>query len=65
MEHYSLLRQFADSWFLLVMFAIFVGIILWVIFGKSKSYRDSANIVFRHEDRPEGTGAGDGKENGK
>lgn len=53
METYSLLREFADSWALLVLFVFFVGVILWVFRpGASAAYRDSANIPFRHEDRP-------------
>ena len=30
METYSLLRQFADSWMLLVLFAFFIGVVIWV-----------------------------------
>jgi cytochrome c oxidase cbb3-type subunit IV len=53
MEEYTLLRQFADSWMLLVLFAFFVGIILWVFRpGSSKVYKDTADIPFRHEDKP-------------
>jgi len=53
MEEYSLLRQFADSWMLLVLFAFFVGILFWVFRpGSSKTYRDTADIPFRHEDKP-------------
>jgi len=54
METYSLLRQFADSWMLLTLFAFFVGMVLWVLFrpGSSKTYSDVANIPFRHEDKP-------------
>lgn len=53
MEEYTLLRQFADSWMLLTLFAFFVGIILWVLRpGSSKTYRDTASIPFRHEDKP-------------
>jgi len=53
MEEYSILRQFADSWMLLVLFAFFVGVILWVLRpGSSKTYQDTANIPFRHEDKP-------------
>lgn len=65
MDRYSLLRHFADSWFLLAMFSFFTGIVLWVIFGRSKSYRDSANMIFRHEDAPDEDGPARGKENGK
>ena len=54
METYSLLREFADSWVLLALFTFFVVMVLWVIFrpGSSKTYRDVANIPFRHEDKP-------------
>ena len=65
MEHYTLLRHFADSWLLLVMFSFFTGIIIWVIFSKSRSYRDSANMIFRHEDSPDEDGPVGGKENGR
>ena len=30
MEEYTILRQFADSWMLLVLFAFFIGVVLWV-----------------------------------
>jgi len=53
METYSLLREFADSWVLLMMFAVFVGVVLWVFRpGSSATHRDTANIPFRHDDKP-------------
>ena len=53
METYTFLRQLADSWFLLAMFAFFVGVILWVLRpGSSATYRDTANSIFRNEDKP-------------
>ena len=53
METYSLLRQFADSWMLLVLFLFFVGVVLWVIRpGSNKTHKETANIPFRHEDKP-------------
>ena len=53
MEEYTLLRQFADSWMLLLLFAVFVGIVIRVFRpGAGKEYRDIANIPFRHEDKP-------------
>jgi cytochrome c oxidase cbb3-type subunit 4 len=43
METYSLLRQFADSWMLLVLFTFFVGVVLWVFRpGATKSYENPA-----------------------
>lgn len=53
METYSLLRQFADSWMLLSLFAFFVGVILFVMRpGSTKVYRDVADIPFRHDEKP-------------
>ncbi len=53
MEEYTLLRQFADSWMLLLLFAFFVGVVIWVFRPGSKStYADTADIPFRHEDKP-------------
>lgn len=53
METYSFLRELADSWGLLAMFVFFIGIILWAFRpGSGKVYEDTANIPFRHDDRP-------------
>ena len=53
METYSLLREFADSWMLLTLFVFFVGMVLWVFRpGSRKTHQDTANIPFRHDDRP-------------
>ena len=53
METYSLLREFADSWMLLVLFCVFVGIWFWVIRpGSSKTHRDAATMIFRNDERP-------------
>lgn len=53
METYSFLRELADSWFLLAMFCFFVGVIVWVFRpGSSAQHQDTANIVFRHPDKP-------------
>lgn len=53
MEEYTFLRQLADSWMLLGLVAFFVGIILWVFRPGSKAvYSDTANIPFRHVDKP-------------
>ena len=53
METYSLLRQFADSWMLLVLFGFFVGIFFWVIRPGSREIHDqTSTIPFRNEDRP-------------
>ncbi len=53
MEEYTFLRQFADSWMLVMLFVFFLGVIVWVLRpGSSKVYKDTANIPFRHEDKP-------------
>ncbi|MDZ7708982.1 MAG: cbb3-type cytochrome c oxidase subunit 3 [Roseovarius sp.] len=63
METYSLLRQFADSWMLLALFAFFIGVVIWVFRpGASKTYEDPANIPFRHEDKPAPDDDADAKE---
>ncbi|MDF1856691.1 cbb3-type cytochrome c oxidase subunit 3 [Pseudooceanicola sp.] len=53
MDFYSLLREFADSWMLLVLFGFFVGVIFWVFRpGSRKTYADTAMIPFRNEQAP-------------
>jgi cytochrome c oxidase cbb3-type subunit IV len=53
MELYTFLRQFADSWMLLFLFSVFVAVVIWAFRpGSSKTYEDTANIPFRHEDKP-------------
>lgn len=53
METYSILREFADSWMLLLLVLFFLGIIVWVFRpGSTKTYKDTANIPFRHDSAP-------------
>jgi len=53
MSTYETLRHFADSWGLLFMFLIFLAIVVWVLRpGARKSYREQADIPFKHDDRP-------------
>ena len=53
METYSLLREFADSWMLLALFAFFVGVVFWVFRpAATESYENPSTIPFRHEDKP-------------
>ena len=55
MDTYSLLREFADSWMLLTLFLFFGGVVFWVFRpGSSKTYEDTADIPFRHADKPAG-----------
>jgi cytochrome c oxidase cbb3-type subunit 4 len=53
METYSFLREFADTWMLVALFVFFVGVVLYVFRpGSRKLHQDTANIPFRHEDKP-------------
>lgn len=48
MQTYTILREFADSWFLLVMFAFFIGAGLWAFWPSQRANRDdAAQIPFR------------------
>jgi cytochrome c oxidase cbb3-type subunit 4 len=50
---YHILREIADSWVLLAMFAFFVAAILWAFRpGSGATYKDASEVPFRHEDRP-------------
>lgn len=50
MDTYSLLREFADSWFLIVMFAFFIGAGVWAFWPSQQANRDdAAGIPFRNE----------------
>jgi cytochrome c oxidase cbb3-type subunit 4 len=53
MDTYSLMREFADSWMLLVLFCFFVGVVFWALRpGSKETHKDVAGIPFRHEDKP-------------
>ncbi len=53
MDTYSLLREIADSWVLLVLFALFIGAVLWALRpGSREVHREIANIPFQHDDAP-------------
>ena len=57
METYTILRQFADSWAMLALLLFFLGVIVWAFRpGSRKMHEDTANIPFRHEDKPAGNG---------
>jgi cytochrome c oxidase cbb3-type subunit 4 len=53
METYTALRAFADSWHLLFMFLFFIGMVIFLFRpGGSKVHDESANMIFRNDDRP-------------
>jgi cytochrome c oxidase cbb3-type subunit 4 len=47
---YDALRHFADSWGLLFMALVFVGVVAWAL-RPGASYHDHAAIPFKHDDR--------------
>jgi cytochrome c oxidase cbb3-type subunit 4 len=50
---YTILREIADSWVLLLMFLFFGGVVFWAFRpGSRKIHQDTSNIPFRHEDKP-------------
>ena len=53
MELYTLLRHFADSWALLGLMLVFLGVIVWAFRpGSRGTHDDAANAIFRNDDRP-------------
>ncbi len=50
METYSLLREFADSWFLIAMFAFFLGASIFAFWPSQKSARDDAAAIPLRDD---------------
>ncbi len=53
MHIYESLRHFADSWVLLVLTAIFVGVILYAFRPGSRPVQhEAATVIFRNEDAP-------------
>ncbi|MFQ6546345.1 cbb3-type cytochrome c oxidase subunit 3 [Aestuariibius sp. 2305UL40-4] len=53
MDTYSILREFADSWALLVLFVFFIGVWFWAFRPKSRDLHDEiANSIFRNETAP-------------
>ena len=52
-ETYTIMRVFAGSWGLIFLFAAFVIVVLFTLRpGSRRVHRDTANIPFRHDDKP-------------
>jgi cytochrome c oxidase cbb3-type subunit 4 len=50
-DTYSLMREFADSWWLVAMFGFFVLVVLFTLRpGSGKVHRDIADIPMRDDD---------------
>ena len=53
MEIYTLLREFADSWALLVLTVFFVGVFAWAFRPGSRPLHDeAAHLIFRDDEKP-------------
>ncbi|AHM03071.1 Cytochrome c oxidase subunit CcoQ [Roseibacterium elongatum DSM 19469] len=54
-DTYTLLQVIARSWGALFMLLVFLGVVVFTLRpGSRKVHRDTANIPFRHDDRPAG-----------
>jgi cytochrome c oxidase cbb3-type subunit IV len=63
METYSTLRAFADSWMLLMLAVIFVGVVVWVFRPGARAAQDAAaRSIFRHDRVPAPGDAGERQE---
>ncbi len=53
MHMYEILRQFADSWVLLALTGVFLGVIVFAFRpGSRRGHDDAAAVIFRHDDAP-------------
>ena len=53
MDTYSVLREFADSWFLIAMFGFFIAAVIWAFLPSQRSAReDAAQIPFKDLECP-------------
>jgi cytochrome c oxidase cbb3-type subunit 4 len=53
MEHYSFLREFADSWGLLAMMLFFVGAVAFLFRPGAKAMHDDAASIPLRDDTPD------------
>jgi len=52
-DSYTIMRIFAGTGGLIFLFLAFIGMILFIFRpGSRKVHQDSANIPFRHDDKP-------------
>lgn len=50
---YTLLREFADSWMLLAMTLMFIGVVIFTFRpGSRRVHDDIADIPLRNDDKP-------------
>lgn len=61
MDTYGLLREFADSWALVALTLVFIGVAVWAWRpGSARLHEDAAKSIFRNDVKP--AAAGDQKE---
>jgi len=54
-DTYTILQVIARSWGAMFMLLVFLGVVVFTLRPGSRSvHRDTANIPFRHDDRPAG-----------
>ncbi len=58
MDTYSLLREIADSWVLLLMFCFFVGAGIWAFLPSQSNARENARMIPLRTDVDKRTGSG-------
>ena len=52
-DTYTIMRIFAGSWGLMFLLVAFLAVIVFTLRpGSRKVHRDTANIPFRHDDKP-------------
>lgn len=55
MDTYGLLREFADSWALVVLTLVFIGVLVWAFRPGSRALHDeAAAAIFRNDTKPAG-----------
>ena len=53
MDRYSFLRQLADSWVLLALTLVFLGVVVFAFRpGSRRIQKDAAESIFRNETKP-------------
>ena len=53
MQTYTILRELADSWVLLVMFIGFITVVLWTLRpGSQNTHEDASDIPMRNDQLP-------------
>ena len=53
MDTYGLLREFADSWALVALTLVFVGVVFWAWRpGSDRLHEEAATSIFRNDVKP-------------